>query len=99
MTSLSKSVDNVSGFTSFLGWDGALIARLVGYASSDLVSAEMIGGVWDFYKERSGGSAGEAGGVVLAPDQPVGGATATSGAAEYIGASKPMEEPENPKLA
>ena len=69
MTSLNKSADNISDFASFLGRDGAFIARLVGYASSDLVSAEMIGGAWEFYKERkAGGTAGNVEtGVLIAP--------------------------------
>ena len=55
LQSLNKQCYNVSEFTSFLGRDGALISRLVGSASSDLVSAEMIGGAWELFNERSAG--------------------------------------------
>ena len=79
-------MDNVADFAAFLGRDGALITRLVSFASGDLVSAEMIGETWVFYNERSG--RGVAGNVQPAqvPLQHRGG---TPMPMEYIGSSQP----------
>ena len=86
-------MDNVASFANFLGRDGALITKLVGYASSDLVSAEMIGGAWEFYKERSeGGGGGVVGNVQPAAisHHPAGGAAIPM--ENVRGDTKPVEQ-------
>ena len=52
--STGRSCTDVKKFTSFLGRDGYLIQRLVSWASSELVAAEMVAGAYDVFEETGG---------------------------------------------
>jgi hypothetical protein len=54
-----KTSEIVTFVKQFLHRDGILIARLVSLVSSDLISSQMIGNVWQFYTEWKEESKGE----------------------------------------